>query len=186
MAVEEFRASAHQAVDLLADYLAGVERYAVFPPVEPGSLRQLFAAAPPEAPEPVEAILADVPDLILPNVTHWQHPGFFAYFATTASGIGILGELLTAGIGSNAMLWRTSPVATELEGVVVDWLRQALGLPEGLRRADHRHGVHLVADRDRRGARGGGRRTPRRPASAPPPSASTAPPRRTRRSPRRA
>ena len=152
MAVEEFRASAHQAVDLLADYLAGVERYAVFPPVEPGSLRQLFAAAPPEAPEPVEAILADVPDLILPNVTHWQHPGFFAYFATTASGIGILGELLTAGIGSNAMLWRTSPVATELEG------RRRRLVPPGarpsrrFRRADHRHGIHLVADRDRRGA----------------------------------
>jgi aromatic-L-amino-acid decarboxylase len=130
MPVEEFRASAHRAVDLLADYLAGVERYAVFPPVEPGALRRLFPAAPPDDPESIDSILADIPDLILPNVTHWQHPGFLAYFATTASGIGILGELLTAGIGSNAMLWRTSPVATELEGVVVDWFRQALGLPE--------------------------------------------------------
>jgi aromatic-L-amino-acid decarboxylase len=92
MPAEEFRANAHRVVDQLADYLAGVERYAVFPPVEPGSLRGLFASSPPEAAEPVEAILDDIPDLILPNVTHWQHPGFFAYFATTASGIGIMGS----------------------------------------------------------------------------------------------
>jgi aromatic-L-amino-acid decarboxylase len=90
----------------------------------------LFAPSPPEEPEPLDAILADYRRLVEPNVTHWQHPGFMAYFPTTASGAGILGEMLTAGIGSNAMLWRTSPVATELEQVVVDWLRQALGLPD--------------------------------------------------------
>ena len=131
MDADEFRAAGHQIVDLLADYLAGVESYAVFPPIEPGALRDRFASSPPAGPQPFDAILSDVPDLILPNVTHWQHPGFLAYFGTTASGIGILGEMLTAGIGSNAMLWRTSPVATELEQVVVDWLRQALGLPAG-------------------------------------------------------
>src|SRR4029453_18859612 len=76
-----------------------------------------------------EAILADYSRLIEPNATHWQHPGFLAYFGTTASGPGILGEMLTAAIGQNAMLWRTSPIATELEGVVVGWLRDALGLP---------------------------------------------------------
>jgi aromatic-L-amino-acid decarboxylase len=127
---EAFRAAAHAVVDRLADYLATVERYPVLPPVEPGSIAPLFAPSAPEGPEPFEQILADYTRLVEPNATHWQHPGFLAYFATTASGPGILGELLTAGIGSNAMLWRTSPVATELEGVVVGWLRQALGLPE--------------------------------------------------------
>jgi aromatic-L-amino-acid decarboxylase len=127
---ESFRAAGHEVVDVIADYLATVERHAVFPNVEPGSLRPLFRPSPPEEPENLSAILADYRALVEPNVTHWQHPGFMAYFPTTASGAGILGEMLTAGIGSNAMLWRTSPVATELEQVVVDWLRQALGLPE--------------------------------------------------------
>src|SRR5438309_997504 len=118
MPAEEFRVAAHEVVDLIADYLANVEAFRVFPPVEPGSLRPLFPAAPPEEPEPLDAILRDVVDLIEPNVTHWQHPGFLAYFATSASGAGILGEFLTAALGANAMLWRTSPVATELEQVV--------------------------------------------------------------------
>jgi aromatic-L-amino-acid decarboxylase len=127
---ESFREAGHAVVDMLADYLTTVERHRVFPPVEPGELRPLFPAAAPEKPEPLATILADYTRLIEPNVTHWQHPGFLAYFSTTASGAGIVGEMLTAGIGSNAMLWRTSPVATELEQVVVDWLRQALGLPD--------------------------------------------------------
>lgn len=128
---EAFRAAAHQVVDLMADYLAGVERYPVFPSIEPGSLRPLFPASAPEQGEPIEAILADYQRLIEPNATHWQHPGFLAYFGTTASGPGILGEMLTAALGQNPMLWRTSPIGTELEGVVVDWLRQGLGLPDG-------------------------------------------------------
>ena len=130
MDAEAFRQAGHAVVDRIADYLTTVERYPVLPPVEPGSLAGLFPAEPPEAPDAIEAILEDYARLVEPNVTHWQHPGFLAYFATTASGPGILGEMLTAGIGSNAMLWRTSPVATELEGVVVGWLRRALGLPD--------------------------------------------------------
>ena len=125
-----FRAAAHQVVDLMADYLEGIERYAVFPTIEPGSLAPLFPDAAPEQGEPLDAILGDYQRLIEPNGTAWQHPGFLAYFATTASGPGILGEMLTAAIGQNAMLWRTSPIATELEVVVVGWLRQALGLPD--------------------------------------------------------
>jgi aromatic-L-amino-acid decarboxylase len=113
----------------MADYLASVERFAVFPNVEPGEIAPAFPAAAPEMPEPIAAILADYRRLVEPNATHWQHPGFLAYFGTTASGPGILGEMLTAALGQNAMLWRTSPIATELEGVVVGWLRQAVALP---------------------------------------------------------
>ncbi len=127
---EAFRAAGHEVVDLMADYLASVERFAVFPPVEPGSIAPAFPSAAPEGPEPIGAILDDYRRLVEPNATHWQHPGFLAYFGTTASGPGILGEMLTAALGQNAMLWRTSPIATELEGVVVGWLRQAVGLPE--------------------------------------------------------
>jgi len=126
-----FREAAHAVVEVMADYLETIETRAVLPPIEPGSLRPQFPGSAPEAPETLEAILADYRRLIEPNATHWQHPGFLAYFATTASGPGILGEMLTAAIGQNAMLWRTSPIGTELEEVVVDWLRQALGLPAG-------------------------------------------------------
>jgi aromatic-L-amino-acid decarboxylase len=126
---EAFRLAAHEAVDIMADYLAGVGDRPVMPAIEPGTLRPLFPAAPPESPEPIEAILSDYRRLIEPNVTHWQHPRFLAYFSSAASGPGIIGEMLTAALNSNVMLWRTSPVGTELEQVVVDWLRQALGLP---------------------------------------------------------
>ncbi|HEX5148001.1 MAG TPA: pyridoxal-dependent decarboxylase, partial [Candidatus Limnocylindrales bacterium] len=126
-----FRAAAHAVVEVMADYLDTIEARAVFPAIEPGSLRSLFPTSAPESAESLEAILADYHRLVEPNATHWQHPGFLAYFATTASGPGILGEMLTAVLGQNPMLWRTSPIGTELEEVVVDWLRQALALPEG-------------------------------------------------------
>jgi len=127
---ERFRAAAHAAVDLMADYLAGVERYPVLPPVAPGELRARFPAEPPSGPEPLGQILGDYLRLVEPNVTHWQHPGFFAYFSTNASGPGILGEMFMATLVANAMLWRTSPVATELEEVTVGWLRRMLGLSD--------------------------------------------------------
>ena len=130
MSPEQFRAAAHATVDLLADYLEHVEDFAILPPIEPGTLRNQLPPEPPEGPESIGAILADVARLVEPNATHWQHPGFLAYFATTASGPGILGEFVTAVLGQNPMLWRTSPVGTELEEVVVGWLRHALGLPD--------------------------------------------------------
>jgi len=130
MSPEQFRAAAHATVDLLADYLEHVEDFAILPPIEPGVLRDQLPPNPPMGPEPIGAILADVPGLVEPNATHWQHPGFLAYFATTASGPGILGEFVTAVLGQNPMLWRTSPIGTELEEVVVGWLRRALGLPD--------------------------------------------------------
>lgn len=130
MSPAEFRAAAHAVADLMADYLEHVAATPVLPSIEPGSLRALFPATAPETPEPLDAILADYQALVEPNVTAWQHPGFFAYFATTASGPGILGEMLTAVLGQNPFLWRTSPIGTELEEVVVSWLRQGLGLPD--------------------------------------------------------
>lgn len=129
MTAADFRAAAHAVADLMADYLESVESRAVFPAIEPGSLRPRFASSAPEDPEPLAEILADYQRWIEPNATHWQHPAFMAYFATSASGIGILGEMLTATLGQNPMLWRTSPIGTELEQVVVGWLRDAFGLP---------------------------------------------------------
>src|SRR2546423_7370183 len=105
---EAFRAAGHGVVDLIADYLASVEERPVLPAVEPGSLRRLFDEVPPEQPEAIDRILDDYRRLVEPNATHWQHPGFFAYFATTASGAGILGEMLTAGLGAHAMVWRAA------------------------------------------------------------------------------
>ncbi len=127
---ERFRAAGYAMVDRIADYLAQVESFAVLPAIEPGSIGPQLPAMPPSSPESMAAILADVDRLVVPNATHWQHPGFFAYFATSASGPGILGEMLTAALGQNPMLWRTSPIGTELEQVVVGWLRRALGLPD--------------------------------------------------------
>ncbi len=127
---EDFRRAAHEVVDMMADYLSRIEEFAVFPELRPGALTAELARHPiPEGPEPLGAILEDYRRLIEPNATGWQHPGFLAYFGTTASGPGILGEMLTATLGQNPMLWRTSPAGTELEPVVVGWLREALGLP---------------------------------------------------------
>ncbi len=129
----EFRAAMHRVADLVADYLEHVADYPVLSRARPGDVRAALPAVPPRDPEPLEAILADYRRLIEPNLTHWNHPGFMAYFGITGSGPGILGETLAAGLNVNAMLWRTSPAATELEDLVTDWLRQMLGLPEGYR-----------------------------------------------------
>lgn len=129
MPVGDFRSAAHAVVELMADYLENVEGFPVLPRVTPGDLRGALTAPAPEHPQPLEGILADYRALIEPNVTHWQHPGFMAYFPSTASAPGILGEMLMATLVANAMLWRTSPVATELEGVTVGWLRDGFGLP---------------------------------------------------------
>ncbi len=127
---EEFRRSGHQLVDWIADYLEHPERYPVFSRVRPGDIASQLPAMPPKEPESMEAILADFQEILLPGITHWNHPGFFAYFGITGSGPGILGELLIAALNVNGMLWRTSPAATELEEVTLDWLRQMIGLPE--------------------------------------------------------
>ncbi len=132
MSSEEFRRFGHRTVDWVADYLAHVGDYPVLARTKPGELRRVLPPAPPAAPESMERILAEFQSTILPGITHWNHPAFFAYFAITGSGPGILGELLAAALNVNGMLWKTSPAATELEEVTLDWLRQMVGLPAGL------------------------------------------------------
>ncbi len=127
---EEFRAAGHALVDWIADYLQHADRYPVLAQVAPG---QIAASLPPQAPEhgePIGDILADVERLIVPGLTHWNSPTFFAYFSICASGPGILADFLAAAFNQQAMLWRTSPAATELEAVTLGWLRQLMGLPD--------------------------------------------------------
>src|SRR3989475_11986625 len=131
MPAEEFRRFGHEIVDWIADYFERIEELPVLAQVEPGELKARLPAAPPEHGESMEAILADVDKLIVPALTHWSHPSFFAYFATSTSAPGIFGELLSAAFDNKAMLGRTSPASTELEEVTLDWLRQMMGLDAG-------------------------------------------------------
>lgn len=130
MSAEDFRRYGHQLVERIAEYLSHLERYPVLAQVEPGELRAKLPPAPPAQGEPMDAILEDVERLVIPALTHWNHPGFFAYFSISASAPGIFGELLAAAFNVNGMLWRTSPASTELEEVALSWLRQMMGLPE--------------------------------------------------------
>src|SRR6056297_3761498 len=131
MDVDAFRRHGHDVIDWIADYLDDVGERPVLSQVEPGAIRRALPADPPRAPEPFAAALRDLDDILLPGVTHWNHPAFHAYFAITGSGPGILGEAISAALNVNGMLWRTSPSATELELLVVDWLRQLLGMSPG-------------------------------------------------------
>jgi aromatic-L-amino-acid decarboxylase len=133
MSPEEFRQYGKQVVDWIADYLGTIESHPVRAQVRPGDVRAMLPAHPPEQGEPYEQVLSDLERVILPGVTHWQHPSFFAYFPANASGPGILGDLLSAGLGVQGMVWATSPACTELETVVVDWLAELLGLPPHFR-----------------------------------------------------
>jgi len=133
MPAEEFRQYGHQIIDWVTSYLESVERYPVIAKVNPGDLRRSLPPLPPGAPEGMDIILSDFEKSILPGVTHWNHPGFMAYFGITGSGPGILAETLAAALNVNAMLWHTGPAATELEEHTLDWLRQMTGLPESFR-----------------------------------------------------
>ncbi len=127
---EDFRRAGHEAIDWISDYLDDARRYPVLPGVKPGELTDQLPRSAPDTGEPIEAILADFHRLIVPAVTHWNHPRFLAYFANSAPGPGVLGELLTAALNPNGMVWKTSPAGTELESVVLGWLREWLGLPD--------------------------------------------------------
>ncbi len=129
---ETFRKAGYQLVDWIAGYLTGeAEKYPVAARVRPGEIRAQLSPEPPAQGEPMEEILEDFERVILPGITHWNHPRFFGYFPANNSGPSVLGELLSAGLGVNAMVWQTSPAATELEEQMMDWLRQLIGLPEG-------------------------------------------------------
>jgi aromatic-L-amino-acid decarboxylase len=125
----EFKRDGHALVEWIADYLAGSERYPVLPRVSPGDVRRALPASAPEQGGSFDDIMRDFERVIVPALTHWNHPGFFAYFASSGSAPGVLAEFLSAALNQQAMLWRTSPAATELEEVSLGWLRGLLGLP---------------------------------------------------------
>jgi aromatic-L-amino-acid decarboxylase len=133
MTPDEFRAAGHAAVDWIADYWANLESLPVRSPAAPGDILAALPAHPPETGEPFAAVLADLDRVVVPGLTHWQHPSFFGYFPANASGPAVLGDLLSSGLGVQGMLWSTSPAATEVETRVMDWLAELLDLPPAFR-----------------------------------------------------
>src|SRR3954469_2974486 len=127
---DEFKRHGHALVEWIAGYLEHPERYPVLAQVNPGDVRTGLPQSAPEEAESFDDIFADVERVLVPALTHWNHPGFFAYFAISSSPVAILAEFFAAAVNQQAMLWRTSPAATELEDVSLSWLRQLLGLPE--------------------------------------------------------
>jgi len=130
MSPEEFRVEAHKVVDWMADYLRDIRQYPVLPQVEPGALIDQLPAQGPETGESMDAIMRDFETQIVPGLTHWNHPRFHSYFSISASGPGILGEMVAAALNVQHMLWKASPAATELEQVTLGWLRQWWGLAD--------------------------------------------------------
>ncbi len=129
---EEFRDWSRRAADWGVDYRAGLRDRPVRPAIAPGEILRSIEASPPEDAEPMDRIFADFEEKIVPGMTHWQHPRFFAYFPANAAPVSVVAEYLVSAMAAQCMLWQTSPAATELETRIVDWMRQALGLPEGL------------------------------------------------------
>src|SRR4051812_17864989 len=148
-----FRQHAHEVVDWIADYWPRIGSFPVRSQVSPGDVRASLPAPAPEQGEPFSAVLADLDRVVLPGVTHWQHPGFFGYFPANTSGPSVLGDLVSAGLGVQGMSWVTSPAATELEQHVMDWFAELLGLPASFRSTgtgggvvqDSSSGANLVA-----------------------------------------
>jgi len=130
MSKEEFRKSGYKLIDWIADYLNEIEKYPVLAKVNPGDISKRIPLSPPGKGEDIENVLNDVEKILMDGITHWNHPGFMAYFNSTSSGPGILAELLTAGLGINGMLWKTSPAFTELEKAMMNWFRQMVGLSD--------------------------------------------------------
>ncbi len=131
MTNEEFRSQAHRLVDWMADYLASVGTYPVKPNIQPGDIKRQLPLQAPESGEPFDTIFKDFNDIVVPGMTHWQHPQFYAYFPSGSSEPSILGEMLATTMGAQCMIWLTSPAAEELEDRMMEWLREAIGLPNG-------------------------------------------------------
>ncbi len=129
MKIEEFRRNAHELVDWMANYLKTIDSYPVMAQVQPKDIIHQLPTDPPQEPQGIADILTDFEQIILPGITHWQHPSFFAYFPANSSPPAVLAEMLTATLGAQCMSWQTSPAATELEERVMQWLGQMLGLP---------------------------------------------------------
>jgi len=130
MSPEEFRKQGKQMIDWIADYYENVEKYPVLSQVKPGEIKNQLPDAPPEESQSIDEIMADVNSIIMPGITHWQSPNFYAYFPSNSSGPSVLGDLLSSGLGVQGMIWATSPACTELETRVLDWLADMLQLPE--------------------------------------------------------
>jgi aromatic-L-amino-acid/L-tryptophan decarboxylase len=133
MTPDELRRWGHEVVDWVADYWATIEEHRVVPDVQPGDVRSWLPPSPPAEPEPFDAVLADLDRIVVPATTHWQHPGFHAYFPANTSGPALLGDIVSTGLGTQGMLWQTGPSCTEIEIHVLDWMVEALGLPERFR-----------------------------------------------------
>ncbi|RIV36939.1 aspartate aminotransferase family protein [Micromonospora radicis] len=141
MTPEQFRQAGYAVVDWIADYWASLAQRPVTSQGPPGAVAAGLPAGPPAGGEPVEAVLADLDKLVAPGLTHWQHPGFFGYFPANTSGPSVLGDLVSAGLGVQGMLWSTGPACTELETVMLDWLAEAMDLPARFRSAGRGGGV---------------------------------------------
>jgi aromatic-L-amino-acid decarboxylase len=141
MTAEEFRRYGHRLVDWVADYWSGLADLRVTPAAPPGTVASRLPAGPPERGEPFEAIVADLDTIVVPGLTHWQHPSFFAYFPANTSGPSVLADLVCAAVGVQGMLWATGPACTELETVMMDWLADALDLPARFRSSSTGGGV---------------------------------------------
>ena len=141
LSAEQFRRHGHDAIEWIARYMENVESFPVLSQVKPGQIRSQLPDSPPQTPERLEDIFADLDRIILPGITHWQSPGFFAFFPGNNSAPSILGEVLSAALGVQGMMWVTSPACTELETHVLDWVARMLDLPEKFHSADSGGGV---------------------------------------------
>src|SRR5438067_4016892 len=128
MTPEEVRAAGHRLIDWIADYRSRVEQYPVMARTEPGAIKALLPAAPPDAPDSIDAIIADLDRIVVPGLSHWQHPRFFGYFPCNGSLASVLGDYVSTGLGVLGLAWQSSPALTEIEEVATGWLRQMLGL----------------------------------------------------------
>lgn len=148
MTPEEFTKHGYEVIDWVADYMANVDEYPVFSKVEPGAIAAMLPDQAPQKPEPFEALLKDLDDVVMPGITHWQSPNWYAYFPANTSPPSVLAELASAGLGVQAMLWSTSPAVTEIESKVLDWLVDMMGLPQAWKSSGPGGGVIQMSASD--------------------------------------